>query len=109
MHIVLMKGKPIPEGLKMYVLSESETGYILNAFLQHKKLKTPKEEHGANFGIVMQLLEGDNISDGKEWSLLDQGFTVSVCILAPFVSEDVWCYLLLREYVTENVKLRRIL
>lgn len=74
MHVVLMKGKPIPEGLKLYVLTESETGYILNAFLQHKQLTTSKEEHGANFGIVMQLLEGDNIGPG--WSLLDQGFTV---------------------------------
>lgn len=77
MHVVLLKGKPIPEGLKMYVLSESETGYILNAFLQHKKLKTEKEEHGTNFGIVMELLEGNNIDKSKEWSLLDQGFTVS--------------------------------
>lgn len=72
-----MKGKPIPEGLKMFVLTESETGYILNAFLQHKKMKTDKEDHGINFGIVVELLEGANIADDKKWSLLDQGYTVS--------------------------------
>lgn len=71
-----MKGKPIPEGLKFYVLSESETGFILNAFLQHRKLKTEKECYGSNFGIVVELLEGRNLVATDEYNLLDQGFTV---------------------------------
>lgn len=76
MYVVLMKGKPIPEGLKFYVMSESSTGYILNAFLQHKKLKTEKDAYGANFGIVVELLEGKNIDGTEEFSVLDQGYTV---------------------------------
>lgn len=76
--MVLMKNKPISEGLKMFVLSESETGYILNAFLQHRKLKTEKDVHGTNFGIVLELLEGNNI--GENLSLLDQGFTVRALV-----------------------------
>lgn len=75
-YVILMKGKPIPEGLKFYVLSESDTGYILNAFLQHKQMKTDKDVYGANFGIVVELLEGRNIDGTNEFSLLDQGFTV---------------------------------
>lgn len=74
MHVVLMKNKPIPEGLKFYVLTEAETGFILNAFLHHSKLKTDKSEYGANFGIVFELLEGTKL--GPEYDLLDQGFTV---------------------------------
>lgn len=74
--MVLLKGKPIPEGLKYYVLSESDSGYILNAFLQHKKLKTEKEAYGSNFGIVVELLEGRNINGTEEYNLLDQGYTV---------------------------------
>lgn len=70
-----MKGKPIPEGLKLYVLTESETGFILNAFLHHSSLATDKEEYGVNFGIVFELLEGLRLGDC--YSLLDQGFTVS--------------------------------
>lgn len=72
--MVLVKGKPIPEGLKYFVLAEAETGFILNAFLFHTKLTTDKQEYGANFGIVMQLLEGTNLSD--DLSFLDKGFTV---------------------------------
>lgn len=79
MHVVLMKGKPIPEGLKMYVLTESETGFILNAFLHHSQLKTDKHEYGANFGIVIELLEGLKLGD--DYSLLDQGYTVRRCML----------------------------
>lgn len=74
--MVLLKGKPIPEGLKLYVLTESETGYILNAFLHHSKLRTDKETYGANFGIVMELQEGTKL--GRDYSLLDQGFTVGL-------------------------------
>lgn len=70
-----MKGKPIPEGLKLYVLTESETGFILNAFVHHSKLTTDKQDYGVNFGIVVELLEGLRLGDN--YSLLDQGFTVS--------------------------------
>lgn len=78
-HVVLIKGKPIPEGLKYFVLAEAETGFILNAFLYHTDLQTEKHAYGANFGIVMQLLEGNNI--GENLSLLDQGFTVGYSFL----------------------------
>lgn len=70
-----MKGKPIPEGLKLYVLTESETGFILNAFLHHSQLTTDKQDYGVNFGIVIELLEGLRL--GNDYSLLDQGHTVS--------------------------------
>lgn len=76
MHVVLMKGKPIPEGLKWFLVTESDTGYILNGLLQHKKLTTEKDDFGANFGIVMELLEGTNLDKEKSYSLLDQGYTV---------------------------------
>lgn len=82
MHVVLMKGKPIPEGLKMFVLSEAETGYILHAMLQHKKMTTDKEDFGANFGIVLELLEGKKLEDGN--SLLDQGYCVN------HMSKEFW-------------------
>lgn len=75
MHVVLVKGKPIPQGLKLYVLAESETGFILNAFLHHSELTTDKQDYGINFGIVVELLEGKKLGD--DYSLLDQGFTVS--------------------------------
>lgn len=82
MHVVLIKGKPIPQGLKYFVLAEAETGFILNAFLYHTNLETDKQDYGANFGIVMQLLEGNNVDTNL--SLLDQGFTViaitDICI-----------------------------
>lgn len=69
-----MKNKPIPEGLKLYALTESETGFILNAFLHHSQLTTDKQVYGSNFGIVMELLEGMKL--GNDYSLLDQGYTV---------------------------------
>lgn len=77
-HVVLMKGKPIPEGLKWFLVTESDTGYILNGLLQHKKLATEKEDFGANFGIVMELLEASNLEKNKSLSLLDQGYTVNL-------------------------------
>lgn len=74
-HVVLIKGKPIPEGLKLYVLTENTTGFILNAFLHHSKLTTDKQDYGTNFGIVLELLEGNRL--GSDYCLLDQGYTVS--------------------------------
>lgn len=89
-----MKGKPIPEGLKFYVMSESSTGYILNAFLQHKKMKTEKEGYGANFGIVVELLEGKNIDGTEDFSVLDQGYTVRCRKFAGFCEECTFHVLL---------------
>lgn len=75
----MIKGKPIPVGLKYYVLAEAESGYILNAFMQHGNLKTETQDFGVNFGIVMELLDGSNI--GTEFSLLDQGYTVGDLVI----------------------------
>jgi len=71
---VVIKGKPVPCGLKYWVLSESETGYIHYAELAHEDAAYEFEEYGRTFGLIFDVLSGRALNDGIHF--LDQGYIV---------------------------------